>query len=141
MDMIEKIYKDSEMSIYTLRDTLEKLEGKDNKIKDLIRKIEEGYQKYLVESKSFLENNNIDIQKTGVFAKMGADMGITKEVIMDNSDASIADMLIKGITMGILDLEKMLENKKESASKEVLKMVHHFIKFQKEEVEKVKKFL
>ena len=68
-------------------------------------------------------------------------MGIMKEVMMDNSDSSIADMLIKGITMGILDLEKMVENKKESVDKETLKMAHRFIKFQKEKVEEVKKFL
>ncbi len=141
MDMIEKIYKDSEMSIYTLQDTLKKLEGKDNKITTLIQKIEEEYHNYLEESKAILENNNVPVQSSGVFAKMGADMGIMKEVIMDNSDSSIADMLIKGITMGILDLEKMVENKKESVDKETLKMAHRFIKFQKEKVEEVKKFL
>lgn len=141
MDMIEKIYKDSEMSIYTLKETLKKLEGKDNKIKNTIKNIKEGYQKYLEESKTFLENNNVDITQTGMFAKMSADMGITKEVMKDNSDPSIADMLIKGITMGILDLEKKLENEKETADKETLKMVHSFIKFQKEKVEEVKKFL
>lgn len=141
MDMIEKIYKDSEMSIYTLQDTLKKLEGKDNKITTLIQKIEEEYHNYLEECKAILENNNVPVQSSGVFAKMGADMGIMKEVMMDNSDSSIADMLIKGITMGILDLEKMVENKKESVDKETLKMAHRFIKFQKEKVEEVKKFL
>lgn len=141
MDMIEKIYKDSEMSIYTLKETLKKLEGKDNKIKNTIKKIEEGYQKYLEESKIFLENNNVDITQTGTFAKISADMGIAKEVMKDNSDPSIADMLIKGITIGVLDLEKKLENEKETADKEVLKMVHSFIKFQKEKIEEVKKFL
>ena len=141
MDMIEKIYKDSEMSIYTLQDTLKKLEGKDNKITTLIQKIEEEYHNYLEECKAILENNNVPVQSSGVFAKMGADMGIMKEVMMDNSDSSIADMLIKGITMGILDLEKMVENKKESVDKGTLKMAHRFIKFQKEKVEEVKKFL
>ena len=72
---------------------------------------------------------------------MGAKMGIKKEVLHDNSDASIADMLIKGISMGTIDMEKKIENYKENVDKENLKLAKDFYQFQQENIEELKKHL
>ena len=68
-------------------------------------------------------------------------MGIKKEVLHDNSDASIADMLIKGISMGTIDMEKKIENYKENVDKENLKLAKDFYQFQQENIEELKKHL
>ena len=74
-------------------------------------------------------------------AKMSAKMGITKEVMADNSDASIADMLIKGISMGSIDMEKKIEVYKENVDKENMKWAKDFYQFQQDNIKALKKFL
>ena len=72
---------------------------------------------------------------------MGATKGIKKEVISDNSDASIADMLIKGMSMGVLDIEKKLSQYDEIANKKTIKLAEDFLEFQQESISKLKKYL
>ena len=68
-------------------------------------------------------------------------MGIKKEIISDNSDASIADMLIKGMSMGILDIEKKLSQYDEIANKKSIKLAKDCLKFQQESITQLKKYL
>ncbi len=68
-------------------------------------------------------------------------MGITKEVIADNSDASIADILVKGISMGSIDMEKKIEVYKENVDKENIKWAKDFYQFQQDNIKALKKFL
>ncbi len=72
---------------------------------------------------------------------MGAKMGIKKEVKSDNSDAAIADMLIKGISMGSIDIEKRITNYKEVVNKKYLDFASEFLKFQQKTIEELKTFL
>ena len=76
-----------------------------------------------------------------MMAKIGSSFGIKKEVITDNSDARIADMLIKGVTMGTLDMEKKISKYSENADKKILKKAEEFLKFQQKIIEDLKKFL
>ena len=68
-------------------------------------------------------------------------MGIKKEVSKDNSDSSIAHMLTEGITMGIVDMETKLKNYKNTVDKKIYNLGKDFLKFQQEEIEKLKEFM
>lgn len=140
-ELIEYIYTDAEMATFTLKETLKDLEGKDNKIKVEIEDILKGYETYEEDAKEQLIQNDIDPKEKGFMAKMGADMGIKKEVLLDNSDASIAEMLIKGISMGSLDMEKKIEEYKKKVNQEVMKIAYSFLKFQQEKIKILKKYL
>ena len=63
-------------------------------------------------------------------AKIGADLGITKEVMMDNSDSRIANMLVQGVTMGITDVKSKISKYKDVLDKKVLKLANDYLKFQ-----------
>lgn len=140
-ELVEYMYQDSEMATETLTETLKDLNGKENKIKPVIEDILKGYERYLEECTKILKSNGIELKSNGFMAKMGATIGIKKEIREDNSDASIADMLIKGISMGSLDMEKKINNYKENAQKEYLKLAKDFFTFQKDNMEALKKFL
>ena len=73
--------------------------------------------------------------------KFMSKQGIKKEVKDDNSDASIAHMLIEGLTMGVVDMETKIKNLKDKADKDILKICEKYLKFQQEEIEKLKKYL
>lgn len=140
-ELLEHMYKDSEMATYTLETLINELRGKDNKIIQKIEDILKEYESYYKSLKKQLKKEKINPTSSGVMAKIGSSFGIKKEVITDNSDARIADMLIKGITMGTLDMEKKISKYTENVDKKVLKQAQDFLKFQQKTIEELKKFL
>lgn len=136
--LYKSIYKDTNMAIFTLKETLKKLKEKDNKIKEVIGEIIKGYERYNIQAKEKLKED--ELEENGSLSKMFASHGIGKEIKKDNSDSSIADMLIEGISMGSLDIEKKIKSYKK-AEKEEKKMAEDFYKFQKDIITNLKKFL
>lgn len=141
IELLEHIYKDAEMSVFTLSDLLDKLKDKDNKIKGSIEDILHTYESFLRKSKEQLDAAGVKLSKNGMMAKMGASMGIKKEVQADNSDSSMADMLIKGISMGSIDMEKKIKDYEKEVDSKELKLAQEFFKFQQNSMEKLKKYL
>ena len=140
-EVLEHMYKDSEMATYSLETLLNELKGKDNKIIKVIEDILKNYEKYYKDFKKQLKKEKVNPKSSGMMAKMGSSFGIKKEVIVDNSDSRIADMLIKGLTMGTLDMEKKISKYSENIDKKTLKQAEAFLKFQQESIAELKKFL
>lgn len=141
IELIEHIYKDSSMAVYNLTKLLNDLKEKDNKIKSTIEDILKKYEEFVSKTKDELKNNGSPLEEEGTIAKMMSSMGIHKEVKKDNSDSSIADMLIKGISMGSIDMEKKIKDYDDEVNKDYLKIAKDFMKFQEKTIEDLKKFL
>lgn len=141
LELLEYIYKNAEMGSFTLTKLIEYLNGKENKIKKVVEDEIKGYEKYFDDSKKLIEKHDYDLKESGLMAKMGATMGIKKETMIDNSDASIAHMIIEGLTMGVVDISSKINNYKEYADKKILNLAEAFLKFQEDEIEKLKAFL
>jgi len=65
--------------------------------------------------------------------------GIEMKTMMDNSTSKIAELLLQGTNMGIIEGRKLLNHK--DTNKEVEKLVKEFVDAQEEAVEKLKQFL
>ncbi len=138
-ELLEYIYQDSEMAKYSIEKLINELKGKDNKIIKTLEDILKKYEEYYKSIKKQLKG--VKAKPIGMMAKMGSSLGIKKEVISDNSDASIADMLIKGISMGTLDMEKKISQYDEIADKKTIKLAKEFLEFQNETINSLKKYL
>lgn len=138
-ELLEYIYQDSEMAKYSIERLINELKGKDNKIIKTLEDILKKYEEYYKSIKKQLKG--VKAKPIGMMAKMGSSLGIKKEVISDNSDASIADMLIKGISMGTLDMEKKISQYDEIADKKTIKLAKEFLEFQNETINSLKKYL
>ena len=142
LEIVNHIYKDSEMAISTLTKLSNTLEKKDNKIKDTVEDTIKGYERYFKDAKKILNKNNCKKEKNGIVSKVMANMGIDKEVKDDNSDSAMADMLIKGVSMGSIDLEKKLAKYKDKEIVDkVLELANDFKDFQDEIINKLKEYL
>ena len=142
LEIVNHIYKDSEMAISTLTKLSDALEKKDNKIKDTIEDIIKGYERYFKDAKKILNKNNCKKEKNGLVSKVMANMGIDKEVKDDNSDSAISDMLIKGVSMGSIDLEKKLKKYKDKEiDDKALELANDFKDFQDDIIKKLKEYL
>ena len=63
------------------------------------------------------------------------------EFMKDNSDAKIADMLIRGFTMGNIEIDKKIDKYKNSADKSILKIAKDLKKFGELNIELLKEYL
>ncbi len=65
---------------------------------------------------------------------------IQMSTLTDNSDSKIAEMLIKGTNMGIIEGVKLLNNNPET-TENIKNILTNFIHFQENNVERLKKYL
>lgn len=141
LELLEYIYQNSEMGVFSTTKLIQDLNGKENKIKKKTEEILKEYEKYLKETKKLIEKNNMDIKQNSMISKMGASIGIKKEVKKDNSDAAIAHILIEGLTMGIVDISSKINNYKNEADKKFISLAKDYLKFQEDTVKELKEFL
>lgn len=140
-ELVLHIYKDAEMSSYSLTRLLKDLKDKDNKIKKTIEDILKEYEEWKSTTKKYLKKHDVEISENGMMAKMMAGMGIDKEVSTDNSDSAIADMVIKGISTGTVDMEKKLKQYRDEANDKELALAENFLKFQEKAIDILKEYL
>lgn len=140
-ELLEHIYKDSSMAVLNLTKLLDCLEEKNNKIKGFVEEVLKKYEEFVEKTKEELKDHDIALEEEGVFAKMMSTMGISKEVKKDNSDSSIADLLIKGISMGSIDMEKKIKDYQKEVDKKHLSIAKDFLKFQEKTIDELKKYL
>lgn len=140
-ELLEHIYKDAYMASYSLQKLLDEIKNKDNKIKGDVEDILQKYQEFKEEVEELLKGNGEEVNDPNFFAKMGSTMGILKEVKTDNSDSSIADMVIQGVSMGSIETEKKLKAYEKDIEKEYKDLAQRFLKFQQKSIDKLKKYL
>ena len=141
IELIEYIYKNSEMSVYTLDYLLKELKDRENKIKKELEEEKRIYHDFVIKSKKIVKKYKYELKNSGLMAKVMSSMGIKKEVNVDNSDAAIAHMLVEGITMGIVDMETKVKNFKDNVDRKVYKLAKEYLKYSKEEIERLKAFM
>ena len=141
MELLNFVYENAEMGVHTLNNLSDILRKKDNKIKGLIEDELKEYNNFLKESEKLLKKNKLGYKKTNLMSKMSSKMGIAMETMKDNSDPAIASMVIEGLTMGIVEMETKIESYKKIVDKKILKLPNKFLKFQEEEIEKLKTFM
>ena len=115
--------------------------NKDNKIKKVIDFLIKEYEERLKKVKKYIKKYKFDVKTNSFMSKMGATMGINMEVMKDNSDSRIADMLIQGFTLGILNVSKRIDKYDKEVEKDIMELAKNFKKFQEDNVELLKKYL
>lgn len=140
-ELLQYIYETAEMGKYSTTELTKKLHGKDNKIKDILDDILKEYEHFYEKAKKLLEKNKIEKKEINMIAKMSASMSMKKEVLSDNSDASMADMLIKGLTMGSLEMSKKIDQYEKKVDDKIIDLAKEVHKFQEKKIDELKKFL
>lgn len=140
-ELLEVIYQDCYMASKNLEVLLEEIKYKDNKIKGEVENILKQYEKYLKDAKKLLKSNKVKPRKVSSFALMGAKMKMKKDVKNDNSDSKISDIIIQGLVMGIIDINKRIDNYEGEVESNIIGLCNRLLKFQQESVDKLKSYL
>lgn len=139
--LLEACYENIEMGLSSLNTLKKSLKGKDNKIVPFIEDEIKEYELKKKKLKKLISKYKVDVEKIGVVPKISSKMGIKMNVSKDNSDSKVSDILIKGYTMGIVELSKRIDDFKEEGEKEVLEFAKDLHKFLEESVSTLKEFL
>lgn len=89
--------------------------------------------------KIYPEYNDDKPHETSTMNKVMTWYGIEMKTMMDDSTSKIAELLLQGTNMGIIEGRKLLNHK--NTDKEVNKLVKEYVDMQEDAVEKLKEFL
>ncbi len=140
-ELLLYIYQNAEMGVKSTTQLINLLNKSDNKIKTTVEKQLKGYEGFLKKSQNLLKKNKISPKGTNIIAKISSSIGISMEFMKDNSDAKIADMLIRGFTMGNIDIDKLIDKYKNEADKNIIHLAKELKKFGEENIELLKSYL
>lgn len=139
INALDEINKGATMGIDAITFIIEKVEDEEfkevlqeekDKYKAISNKINEIYPKY---------NSEDTPHETNAMNKAMTWYGIEMKTFLDKSNSKIAELLIKGTNMGIIEGKKILNNKE--LEKEVLKIVKEYTSMQENSLEILKKYL
>ena len=141
------IYKTSKMGGEAITDTLPKIKdgtriGETQKMREELTRQFSEYEKIAAEAETFLESNQCRPKEEGTLTKIASKAGIMMNTMKDPSPSHIAEMMVKGLTMGITEMTaKVRESKEKGCDDEMLELADRLISFQEDAVDKIKAFL
>lgn len=100
-----------------------------NKYKEILDKIHKIYPEY----------SDNKPHETNTMNKVMTWYGIEMKTLMDNSTSKIAELLLQGTNMGIIEGRKLLNHKE--TNDEINSLVQEYVDMQEQAVEKLKTFL
>ena len=101
------------------------------KYKEIANRVDNIYSQYTMTK---------DPQETNAMNKMMTWYGVNMKTMNDKSNSKIAEMMLQGTNMGIIEGVKLL-NQNPDADKNVKNILNEFIQFQENTVEQLKKYL
>lgn len=134
-ELILYLCENVKMGLSSTTKIIKILKNKDNKIKKVLDSYIKTYEHYLKKTKELKQKYNVKTSKNKFMQKLMANTMMEEEIKRDNSDSKIANILIRGFTIGEIDLEKRikdfvnnLDKKEKSDILDIAKELHAFNK-------------
>ncbi|MEF9945576.1 MAG: hypothetical protein RR869_07705 [Lachnospiraceae bacterium] len=138
-ELLNFIYQNSEMGVKTLNQLTEIVENADmNRQLELQRKT---YKAIHEKAKIMLNENGYDEKSIGMFEKLSVYIMINMKTLTDKSVSHIAEMLVQGSNMGVIDATKKIKEYEHGAEKDIVALMKKLLKFEEENAEKLKAYL
>lgn len=138
MNALDEMNKGVCMGKDAIEDLLNKVRGKEleEEMKHLKQKYEEIERKISILYPSYSWDSP---HKTTSLNKFMTWYGIEMKTFMDERDSKIAELLVEGLNMGIIEGRKLLNHK--NCESQVQLLIHEYVSMQEEAIETFKNFL
>ena len=138
MNILDELNKGACMGMDAIHFILDKVE--DEKLK---RVLNNQYKKYEDISNQICElypkYSDKEPHETNAVNKVLTWYGVEMKTLMDNSSSKIAELLLQGTNMGIIEGRKILNNKQMDTK--VHKIAQEYVDMQEDAIQKLKEFL
>ena len=132
------VYKNAHIALQSLNDLIPSVNDKDLK-KELKAQVD-GYTEVINEVKAYLKKKRIKEQDIGVLKKAMLWGSINMNTLFNTSRNHIAEIMVKGTNMGIIELTAM-KNEKENFNEDVVALIDRLLELEEKYVERLKKYL
>ena len=138
VNVLDELSKGACMGRDAIHFIMDKVE--DEKLKQELDRQYREYKEISEEiNKIYPEYSDDEPHKTNAMTKMMTWYGIEMKTFMDSSTSKIAELLMQGTNMGIIEGRRLLNHKE--TNKEINKLVEKYVQVQETAVEKLKSFL
>lgn len=139
-EFLDQLYKNVKMGAESIIDLMPKV-GDDRMREEMTAELER-YEKFSKDIGELLYEQGVKPQEESFMTKAMTKMGIAINTMMDTSTSHIAEMMIKGATMGVTDTTKLIrEYENTPCSEDSLALARQTIRYEEESIERLKKFL
>jgi len=138
LDLLEKTYQNASIGITAIEAVIDKASSKELS-EDLHIQLKD-YQELLDKSKEQLLKNGAKVKDKSLYDKTMMKGNVKMNTMINSSDSHIADMVIKGSTMGITQMTKLL-NASKNADGESTQIASDFIKKEQKNIDVMKNYL
>lgn len=137
-EMLNFVYQNAQMGVVTIDQLIHIIENEEFK-EHLSAQLEE-YNSIFSEAKELLNKNGFDEKGISTCSKIKTYFAIRLQTIKDASPSHVAEMLILGSNMGIIDATKNLKQY-EQAEEDIRVLMKRLLKFEEDNVQQLKHFL
>lgn len=138
IEVLNELYKNAKMGEESIKTLLPSVG--DQKMRSDLETQRNGYLDFCDKAWQEISNRGEKAPKINPMVKVSSTVGIKMNTLTDKSDSHIADMMIQGSTMGITSATEGI-HKHPHASQEVLKMAKDVVKFEQNNIERMKEYL
>lgn len=138
-ELLNFIYQNSQMGVDTITQLLD-IAADETFKKHLHAQLKE-YRSIHDKAAQMLETNGFNEEGLSVFEKIRTYLMINFQTLNDDSTSHIAEMLMVGSNMGIIDAIKNIHKYQDKAEPDILELMEHLKKFEESNVERFKPYL
>lgn len=139
VELLNYIYQNSQMGVETIEHILEIVKEEDFKT-HLQLELKE-YKDINNAAQNMLNTHNYDEKGISTLEKITTYLMINFKTLIDKSTSHIAEMMIIGSNMGIIEAIKNIKKYDNDVEKDILGLMKRLLKFEEENVKQLKNFL
>lgn len=138
VNILDELNKGCSMGVDAISYILDKV--KNNDFKKMLKIQLDDYKQISKEIKKlYPDYSDKEPHETSAMNKMMTFYGIEMKTLTDESDSKLAELLLKGTNMGIIEGRRLLNHK--GTEKDIHSLISEYVKMQEKACEELKKYL
>ncbi|HHX62226.1 MAG TPA: hypothetical protein GX707_16175 [Epulopiscium sp.] len=137
-ELLNFIYQNSQMGVDTVNQLIDITEDEEFKVH--LRSELEEYREINTAAQGLLNTNGYDEKGISAFDKIKTYLMINMQTMMDSTTSHIAEMLIIGSNMGVIDAIRNIK-KYQDAEKDIVALMKKLLKFEENNIKQLKSFV
>lgn len=138
MDMLNELYKNAEMGINAINTLVEKAD--DDKLKKELSAQLHNYRAMEAQIEREIKSRGQVADSTSALGRLGLRTSVKMNLMMDKSPSHIAQMMMEGANMGVIDLTRTL-HKNMQVDPAVKDLAGKLLQVEQQSIEVMRKFL
>lgn len=138
-ELLNFVYQNSQMGVDTITQLMEIT--KDAAFKERLHAQLKEYRQIHDQAAQMLEANGFNEEGLSAFEKIRTYLMINFQTLSDDSTSHIAEMLMVGSNMGVIDAIKNIRKYRQKAEPDIVALMEHLRQFEENNVERFKQYL